>query len=750
MRHRQAHHELIEIIAVQKYLWLVLCLFVLSYSLVAAYPAAAGPTDPPATDIPWEISADRIEYDQLRDEYTAEGNVTIAREESTLTADRVRLNQTQRLAWAEGRVRLLSGPDVLSGSRLRLHLDERTGVLSDGSLFFADSQFYLTGSEIRKTGPESYEVQDATATTCDGPNPDWRITSRKVRINVEGYGTARHAALWARQVPVIYTPYLVFPVKLRRQSGLLTPEFSYSDRKGARYLQPMFWAISDSTDATFFVDYMSERGTRLGAEYRYMASETAKGTFMLDGFEDRRIDDGLADNSQRWGYTDDGRLRPNHDRYWFRAKVDQDLPWEMTARLDLDVVSDQDYLKEFQTGHGGFNQSRDYFRNTYWRDLDDFNVPVRLNQLNLNRLWTGYAFNTDVRWYDDVVKRRQSETDNTLQQLPQVMFDGTKKRIAESPFYFDLLSSYTHFYRQDGTRGHRFDLYPRAYYPTRLFDAFFFEPSAGVRQTAWHIDSWGNAPGNGDDHYRAIYDLRLDTSTDFFNVFDIDLAGYDRVKHNIRPQIVYEYIPDQDQENLPRFDDWDRIEARNRITYSLTNTLIARAPRIGGPGAAFTYAPFLRFRLENSFDINKYNQDDPQPFSEVLAELHIRPGRYGLVQADALWSPYDSQFYAYNAGIGLNDLRGNQIRTDYRFTRETDALRGVHAIDIIAAWRVTPRWQLRGKYERNIETGNRIETGVGISRLSQCWRVDLNFREEPGDQSVAVVVHLVGLGAFGQ
>jgi LPS-assembly protein len=186
--------------------------------------------------------------------------------------------------------------------------------------------------------------------------------------------------------------------------------------------------------------------------------------------------------------------------------------------------------------------------------------------------------------------------------------------------------------------------------------------------------------------------------------------------------------------------------------------LIARAVRNAGAGSApaFTYTPFLRFRLENSFDINKHNQDHPRPFSNVLAELQIRPDRYGLVQADALWSPYDSQFYAYNAGIWLNNQRGDQIRIDYRFTRESEAfsetaaLPGVHSIDTAAAWRVTPRWQLRGKYEHNIETANRIESGIGVSYFSQCWRVDLNYREEPGDQTIAVMVHLVGLGAFGQ
>lgn len=713
-------------------------------------PAAADRSNPSGTEAPWEISADRIAYDQVADAYVAEGNVTIRREESSLSADRVRLDQQNRVAWAEGRVRLLSGQDVLSGSRMQLHLDDETGVLSDGYAFFAENHFYLTGKEIRKTGPATYHVKEATATTCDGPDPDWRLTGKEVRVTIEGYGQAKHATLWARQVPLIYTPYLVFPVKLKRQSGLLTPEPSYSDRKGIRYLQPLFWAISDSADATFFVDHMSERGTRLGAEYRYVAGEAAKGTLMIDGYNDRRVDDGQGDNSLRWGYGDDRHLRPNNDRYWFRSKVDQNLPLAITAKLDLDVVSDQDYLKEFESGYGGFEKTRDYYRGTFGRDIDDYNVTERLNQLNLNRLWQGYTFNTDVRWYDDVVKRRWSDTDDTLQQLPQVTLDGTKKRIPGSPFYFDLLSSYTHFYRDEGTRGHRADLYPRAYYPMRWFNALFIEPSAGIRQTAWHIDRYAqNTEQDRTDSYRAIYDLKLDAGTDFYRVFAIDQAGHDRLKHNIRPQVVYEYIPDQDQTDLPHFDDWDRIAPRNLITYSLTHTLIARSPRTGS-GPDYDYTQFVRFKLEERFDINKYNQGHPQPFSHVLAELLVTPGRFGSISADALWSPYDSQFYAYNAGLQLRNRRGDRLGTDYRFTRETEDVRGLQTIDVAAVWQATRHWQLRGKYERNIEGRQRIETGVGISYQAQCWRIDLDFRDEPGDQTVAVMVHLTGLGTFGQ
>ena len=173
----------------------------------------------------------------------------------------------------------------------------------------------------------------------------------------------------------------------------------------------------------------------------------------------------------------DNALRPNKDRYWVRAKVDQNLPAEMTAKLDLDVVSDQDYLKELQDGVNGFDKTRDYFLNTFGRDIDDYNDRVRLNQLNLNRLWSNYTFNADARWYDDVVKRRSGAPDDTLQSLPEVTLDGTKQKIAGTPVYFDLLTGYSHFYREEGTYGQRADLYPRIYYPTptvqrRVFRTF--------------------------------------------------------------------------------------------------------------------------------------------------------------------------------------------------------------------------------------------------------------------------------------
>jgi LPS-assembly protein len=704
----------------------------------------------------WTISADQLHFDKIQNSYLGIGHVSISRKGRSLTADQILLDQTSHEATAEGHVRLVSNGDWLQGDRLHLNLDTEVGQLTGGTLFSAENHLYLSSDTIHKTGPASYWAQKAEVTSCDGDAPAWKITASDLKITVEGYGIAKHAALWARQLPVMYTPFLAFPVKLQRQTGLLTPQLGISTRKGSEFLQPFYWAINQSSDATLYADLMSERGIRTGVEYRYIRTPQSLGLILAEGFTDSKVDDGSGDSSQDWGYSDDAFLRPNEDRYWVRAKINQELPLDFKAKLDLDVVSDQDYLHEFRSGLYGFEQGRTEFLETFGRDLDDDTDPIRSNRLDLSRSWTRYALNMDLRWNDDVIKRRQAETDNTLQQLPTISFRGIRQRISSSPLFFDLASSYTYFYRQDGDRGQRADLYPRLYYPFFVLQGVSVEPSVGLRQTAWRVEADEDGPStmqDPSDDYRSIYDLKLNLKTEFYRIFNWGAGGgYDRVKHAITPELVYTYIPDADQNDLPRFDTLDRIERQNLITLNLTNTLTLRTPRVSGvEKPQYDYLSFLRFKLSQSFDINKYNEDDPEPFSDLEAEFDLTPGRLVRIDADASWSMYDNRFNTYNASVRLWDRRGDRLDAIYRYTRE-DTLQNVEPVDSIqfkGQLEVNDRWQLRGAYELNRQDQKAIQTQIGASYQSQCWGVDVNYTIEDESQSYTVMVHLFGLGSFG-
>ena len=707
------------------------------------------------TDEPWNISADEISHDRNTNIYTASGNVVITKKDTRLSADFVRFDHNAFKAFAQGNVVMKAGEDILSGSSLDVDLKSETGIIHEGTVFIKENNFHISGDNIEKTGENSYAAEEATVSTCDGETPAWKITGKKLKINIEGYGFISHAAFWTKKTPVFYTPFFVFPAKLKRQSGLLSPQIAQSDRKGIEYNQPYFWAINENTDATIYAHHMSERGEKAGFEYRYVSSSESKGTVMFDFLDDRRIDDGTGDSSKKWGYEDDGSLRPNSERYWFRMKNDKKMPFGFNAKVDLDFVSDQDYLHEFRDGYNGFDSTESYFNKYFGREIDNYDDPVRINRLNLSRNWSSFTLNAETRWYDNVIKRRWSDTDNTLHKLPVIEFDGAKQQVSGTPLYADLNSEYTNFYRKDGTSGHRIDLYPRVYLPYRFKNFFTFEPSLGLRHTTWYIDpSERDTTEKDTTHNRELYDMRLDLSTELFGVFKINGDNVDSIKHSIKPQIVYAYIPDKEQTDYPYFDSIDRIAKNNLITYSLTNTFTSRSlpGKTGDPGEkkeekpSYSYNEFLRIKVEQSFNINeeRENKKDGKPFSPVYGELKLSPVKYLSLSTDATWSTYDNLFITRNASGTLSDARGDSLFSEYRFQHDI-----IESLLFILNIKIFDNLLLKADHELNILDNKRIKTGFGFLYTAQCWSVDLRYTDEVDDKKYSFMVNLTGLGGLG-
>ena len=708
--------------------------------------------------LPWIIEADTLNYNDISSQYTAEGRVVIRKGDRVISADRIHFDKQNMTALAEGNVRATAGSDFMTGQRVELDLLKKTGTVYDGYLYLRENNFHIKGQTIRKTGEDTYEIEKASLTTCDGDLPDWRITGNRVRVTVEGFGEVRDATLRARRWPVLYSPILFFPAKTKRQSGLLFPQMGVSDRWGYFINQPLFWAINDSADATFYANYMTERGIKMGGETRYFMSETTKGAWMLDYLNDHKIDNGLDDSSEKWGYVGDGVLRPNRDRYWFRGGHYFSAPMGMRARLELDIVSDQDYLTEFKNGYSGFDTTREYFLRTFNRQLDDFTNPDRLNRFDLARTWDKYNLDIDFRWTDDAVKRRFEETDDTLQRLPLILFTGIKQQVFSSQFFFDINSNYNFFYREDGDRGQRLDVYPRLYRPLRFGRYFTLEPSIGLRETLWWVSPEENsALGNNGDRFlnRSLWDGRAEMTSEIFNVFNVDRKRIEKIKHTIQPKIIYQYTPDIDQADLPSFDAIDRILPENIVTYSITNFLISRALQLSGntedDGASprYTYNQFFRFKLEQSYDFNESRGigieagEDRRPFSPIGAELDIFWLPEVVFDSDAKWDIYDNRLDEGNVGLRLSDLRGDTLAAEYRYTRfETQSIYA----DLLIRWNEAVSTGFL--YERNLRTGERLQAGARLLYRAGCWGIGINYLDEPFNRRIEFSIDLFGLGGF--
>ncbi len=700
-------------------------------------------------EVSWHISALMVTYDNKRDLYIAEDEVVITGGKTRLEADYLEFSNKTKDAFAQGNVLLISGQDSITCNSMQINLLTEKGVINKGTIFIQENNFYIHGENIKKTGEFTFSMDKGSITSCEGDVPDWKITGKNVRVTVGGYGYASHTTLWAKEVPALYSPFLSFPVKIKRQTGLLTPRVSSSDRKGYEYEQPLFIAISRNMDTSLYVDYMTDRGVKTGGEFRYIMDNNSKGSMFLDLLHDDKIDDG-TEKTEDYSYETTPQ-RTNKDRYWFRMKHDQNLPNDFTARLDLDIVSDADYLLEFKDGFTGYDETNRYFEENFGRSLDEYDDTTRKNSLNIYKSWFNYNFNVQALWYDDVIARRDNTEDTTLQTLPSIEFDAARQEIGKSNLFYTLNSEFRSFYRQDTTdtlvNGQRADVYPKLYLPLRLGRSFFFEPFIGTRGTAWYTDNFTDSSGNDKGfRTRATYDMGAQLSTKLNRIFTLNNSFADKVKHELVPKLEYTFQPNVIQDDLPYFDEIDRIEEKNQATWSLTNSFIARNPVVNPDDSKSTqYREFLWFKLYQDYNIaiDRDNSEE-KPWSDIKLESEFYPFQYFSMDADLDWSPYTTHFRKIQVGASIRDIRGDSIYTSYRYTTESSETwytrLNVKLTDYLMAY---------CSFENDLKDKKTIENRVGITINKACWGMGIEFSESSGENKITFLISLNGIGELG-
>ncbi len=731
--------------------------------LISATCALALPQMENPKKINWHISALMVTYDNEREMYIAEDDVVITGGQTRLEADYVEFSNKTKDAFAQGNVLLISGGDTITCNAMQINLLTEKGTINKGTIFIQDGNYYISGDKLRKTGEFTYDAEKGSITTCNGDSPDWKITGRDIKVTVEGYGQASHTALWAKKMPVFYSPYLVFPVKNKRETGLLFPMIGSSDRKGVEYEQPLYLALSRNTDATVYTHYMSDRGIKVGGEFRYILSPASKGMVAMDYLKDDKIGDGSDANKD---YSFDTTVpRTNKDRYWFSMKNNQDLGAGFTAKLDIDYVSDADYLQEFKDGFTGFNKTNENFETMFGRSLDEYDNLFRKNSLLVSKNWFSHSLNIQALWYDNVVARQDNTEDTTLQTLPSIEFDASRQQIGDSGLYYKLDSEFRSFFRQDTTdtqvNGRRTDIQPTFYYPTNLGKSFFFEPYVGLRGTAWHTDDFTDDSGDDSDfRTRGLYEVGAQLSTTLNRVFVLDNEFAQKIRHEIVPKLEYKFLPYEDQEDLPYFDSIDEIDEENIVTWSLTNTFTSKKGKVAADGAtANDYKELAWFKFYQSYSIRNERDGknaEGRPWQALRLKYEFYPFQYLSSNGDIAFDPYTQHFTEVKVGATLKDNRGDSLYSSFRYSTEDPYLTGdSSAVNYTHTWLTRLNAQIMDdltayySVEKNLEDKTTVETRAGFHIDQACWGFRFEFRDESADKSFAFMVTLKGIGEFG-
>ncbi len=620
------------------------------------------------------LSAGDLEYKE--GQYViATGGVDFKYRGLRLQARVARIDIPTNLLTAEGDVILDEGPRRLVGQTIEYDLDTRTGKVTEATAY-VENEYYFTGSVITKTGEETFTVDDGVLTSCSQDVPSWSVHMKSASITLEEYARIKNARLKFKKVPVLYSPYLLFPANTERSSGFLIPRPGSSDRRGAELSLAYFKTLGRSADTTFVFDLSSEEYFGLGNETRYRPSERTDGTFrlyFLDEPDDAEVFNDFFEPRQ-----------PGDDRWKVELLHEtRDLWGGFRGVVSFREYSDLDYLQDFERDADRQRQAYVYSNAYLSRNLGPHSLNILVDQRE--RILGGGS--EDLR-----------------RQLPEVEYRLRKLRLGRSQIYLDLQSSLHYFsldlaspFGTDPETGEprtvrlseeygRADLAPSLSIPLSSLPWLSAEVQVGGRAT-YYTDSLtplanlepGEPRGfSGDTLDRTFGEAGLKViGPSFLRIYDKKLGRFSKLKHIVEPRMTYSFVGDfENQNDIFRFDEIDNLTPVNGWLFSITNRFVAK-PADPDQGGAVEVAS-----LEVAQGLSL---DDDQPGQRSLVDPTVKTsaGPLGLS-----FRVNPSQATSVRLDAGFSTLFDSIDLQSFRLSGSTRIGRHHFGLSWFSNWRV--------------------------------------------------------------
>ena len=659
------------------------------------------------------VTADKIESTQ-QDVVEATGKVEARQAGQNFFADWLRYDLTLNEVRARGGVRYEQPTLTVTGDTLRLKLDDYSGELLKPVYQLVGQPGRGDAARVDFINQNQYTFKDATYTTCDAGNDDWYLDVGTLNIDkTRQVGTARNATLQFLGVPILYTPWISFPLNNARKTGMLAPTFGTTERSGLDLIVPYYFNLAPNYDATLTTRLMSKRGLQLGGEFRYLF-EKFSGTSQLEYLPDDRV----AERS-RWGVF----LKHLHS-----------ISPNLSVGLDFNRVSDNDYFRDLSNLVTATSQS--YLNREAW---------VALQQGWWNADLRAQSFQT---LQDPVVPLAIP-----YNRLPQLRVNAA--RDLAGGVQFNLVSEATHFAHPTQIEGTRVLAYPTVKLP--LTNSYgFLTPQLGWHLTRYNLDN--SVPQSNIS--RSVPIASLDAGVILDRPFSFGGQAYEQT---LEPRFYYVYAPFREQNAIPIFDTalldfsyaqmftenqfigGDRVNDANQFTLALTSRFIEDP----------TGLERLRVTLGQRYYFGNQRVTLPgvsardKNSTDLLLALSGQLTRAWRLDAGVQFDADTGTTVRQNLSASYRPSAGRILNFGYRTIDQS-----TEQLDISGQWPLSSRWYGVFRYNYSFRDKQLVEGLAGLEYNAGCWAMrgviqQLATRADQSSSSLFFQLELKDMGRLG-
>ncbi|MEZ5500308.1 MAG: LPS-assembly protein LptD [Steroidobacteraceae bacterium] len=693
-------------------------------------PADQTPATPAATravdaNAPIEIESDRSVLG-LNGNATVSGRVTVRQGDREIHADEMEYSQEERALTLRGNIEY---EDPL------LRLRGRNGnYATTGGADFQGAEFELKQRGARGRADNAalgldglIALRGVSFTSCPRDDEAWALEADSITLDPRRRnGVGRGARVRFKGVPILYTPWISFPIGTQRKSGFLFPNVGNSSRSGFELQTPYYVNIAPNIDATFEPRLYSKRGVELGGELRYLdehslASLTAR---FLPG--DRAVAADLASNPLR---------SSNRDRSFVQLRQETRLPGDWRMLIDAANVSDREYFEDFGQGPEGTSQ------------------PFVPRNLALRYRDNNWRLGAEIQHFQ-TLDRSLTPLEQPYASLPRLAAAGQYWVGPGHRLGVGMDAELVNFDRDAGVTGWRMDLAPRLSLDW-AGSGYFLRPTAGFRVTNYQLD--GTAPGEARSPSRRLPFASLD-------------GGLILERRNsssyvtLEPRALYLYTPFRAQDDLPVFDTAlpdgdlvqlfrdnryvgpDRVSDANQLSLGVTaryNDLKTGRQKVAASIGQIYYFSSPRVRLPDEVTAERRSSD-------LIAQLSVNALSNWYVDLATQWNTDLGSSERAQAQLRYQSAANRVVNLGYRMQR--DRLRQA---EFSAAWPVARNLQAFARIVRDLDADQAIEKFAGLEYRACCWGLRLVARRfvssRTGEQDTGIYLQLelTGLASVG-